>query len=58
MKNKKIFPILFVLCSFFLLTGFFGGDQTPEEERKEILEMHQVTLNDLYKELPGSKNGC
>ena len=32
-----------------------GGDQTPEEERKEILEMRQVTLNDLYKELPGSK---
>jgi lipid-binding SYLF domain-containing protein len=55
MKKKKIFPILLALCSFFLLTGFFGEDQTPEEERKEILKMRQVTLNDLYKELPGAK---
>ena len=55
MKNIKIFPILLVLCSTFLLTGFLGGNQTPEEERKEILEMRKTTLNDLYKELPGSK---
>lgn len=55
MKNNRIFSILFVICSFFLLTGFFGGDQTPEEERKEILKMRQVTLNDLYKELPSAK---
>ena len=38
-----------------MLTGFFGGDQTPKEERKEILDMRKTTLNDLYKELPGSK---
>jgi len=55
MKNKKVFSILFVICSFFFLTGFFGGDQTPDEERQEILEMRKVTLNDLYKELPGAK---
>jgi len=55
MKNIKIFPILLVLCSTFLLTGFLGGNQTPEEERKEILEMRKTTLDDLYKELPGAK---
>ena len=55
MKNNKIFTTLCVLCSFFLLTGFFGGDQTPKEERQEILEMRKTTLNDLYKELPSAK---
>lgn len=55
MKKNKNFTILFVFCSFFLLTGFFGDDQTPEEERQEILEMRKVALNDLYKELPGAK---
>ena len=55
MKNNKLLIIFFSLCSFFLLTGFLGGDQTPEEERQEILEMRRVTLNDLYKELPGTK---
>ncbi|MCK5649190.1 MAG: hypothetical protein KAI22_09945 [Gammaproteobacteria bacterium] len=40
-----------------MLSGFLGigDDQTPKEERKEILNMRQSTLNDLYKEVPGAK---
>ena len=55
MKNIEIATTLMVICSVFLLTGFLGNKQTPEEERQEILEMRKVTLNDLHKELPGSK---
>jgi hypothetical protein len=33
MKNKKLFPNLGAVFSFFLLTGFLGGDQTLEDER-------------------------
>lgn len=56
MKTQQIVKIfLIVFCSVTLLTGFLGKDQTPEEARKEILQMRTETLQDLYKELPGAK---
>lgn len=56
MKNNTIGVILFALCSLFLLTGgIFRDKDTPEEQRQEILEMRETTLNDLYKQLPGAK---
>jgi len=55
MENKKIIVIFFSVFTFFMLSGFFGDDQTPKEERKEILDMRKATLKDLYKELPGAK---
>jgi len=55
MQTKKVITILISIISFFMLTGFFGGDKSPKEERKEILNMRQVTLNKLYQILPGSK---
>jgi len=53
--HKKILTMFIAIFSLFMLTGFFGDDQTPKEERKEILDMRKDTLNDLYKELPGAK---
>ncbi len=57
MKINKLSAILLSFLSFFMLSGFLGigDDQTPKEERKEILNMRQSTLNDLYKEVPGAK---
>ncbi len=57
MKINKLSAILLSVLSFFMLSGFLGigDDQTPKEERKEILNMRQSTLNDLYKEVPGAK---
>jgi lipid-binding SYLF domain-containing protein len=55
--NTKNISVLFVaFVSFFLLTGFFGDDPTPEEARKELQEMRQSTLNDLYQIHPAAKN--
>lgn len=57
MKINKLSAILLSVLSFFMLSGFLGigDDKTPKEERKEILNMRQSTLNDLYKEVPGAK---
>lgn len=55
MNAKSLSTILVAVMSFFLLTGFFGDDPTPEEARKELNDMRQTTLNDLYKISPGSK---
>ena len=55
MKTKSLPVILLSLLSFFMLTGFFGSNQTPKEQRKEILDMRQATLSDLYKVLPSAK---
>lgn len=54
-KVSKLLALFFAIFSFLFLTGFFGNDETPSEERQEILEMRETTLNDLYKELPGAK---
>jgi hypothetical protein len=55
--NTKNISVLFVaFVSFFLLTGFFGDDPTPEEAREELQEMRQTTLNDLYQIHPAAKN--
>ena len=57
MKFRKIGVTLFCLFALFLLPGskLFKDDKSPEEQRQEILEMRTKTLNDLYKEIPGTK---
>jgi len=55
MRNKRILATFISILSFFMLTGFFGDDKTPKQERKEIQDMRQETLKDLYKESPGAK---
>ena len=54
MNRKNLFAALIAFISFFLLTGFFGS-KDPAKERKEILNMRQTTLSDLYKAAPGAK---
>ena len=48
----KAKSILFAAAAFFLLTGLFHSDHTPEEQREEILQMRHETLKDLYKQAP------
>jgi len=56
MKMNPATTILVSLVSFFLFTGFLGGDKSPTEERKELTGMRSETLADLYKIAPGAKN--
>ena len=55
MNKKNLSAIFVALFSFFLLTGFFGEEPTPEEARKELTDMRTATLNDLYQIAPSSK---
>ena len=55
MKIRNLSVLFLAVISFFLLTGFFGDDATPEEARKELQDMRRTTLNDLYKIHPAAK---
>ena len=54
MNRRNLLAALVACISFFLLTGFFGS-KDPAEERKEILNMRQTALSDLYRAAPGAK---
>ena len=53
MKLQKSFLII---VAFIFLTGFFGDDPTPEEQRKDIQEMRTDTLAKLYEYDPQAES--
>jgi lipid-binding SYLF domain-containing protein len=55
MNTRKISALSVMVVSFFLLTGFFGNDTTPEQQRIELKKMQGETLNKLYKLAPQAK---
>ncbi len=54
--RHKIFAVATSLLAVFFLTGFFGPEGTPEEQREAIKQMRSETLAKLYRLAPHSKS--
>jgi lipid-binding SYLF domain-containing protein len=54
-ESMRLQKCFLIVVAFIFLTGLFGDDPTPEEQRKDIQKMRTETLAKLYEYDPQAK---